>query len=83
LIVWVLGIGEVPITKVIVIDSIDMVAGSSAKGMFTIKVYQGIPGVIDKFDRSGAFVSEVMSWDIVSSLSSYSVPLSGAFYAGW
>jgi hypothetical protein len=39
LVIWVLRVGEVPIAKVIVIDSGDPIAGSSAKGAFAVEVY--------------------------------------------
>jgi hypothetical protein len=75
-------VSEVPIAKIVVINSGDSVAGSSAEGMFTVEVYQRVPSVIDEFNRSGVFVSKVMSRDVVSGLSNYGVPLCGAFYAG-
>jgi hypothetical protein len=39
LVIWVLRVGEVPVAEIVVIDSGDVVAGSSAKGMFTIEIY--------------------------------------------
>jgi hypothetical protein len=41
-----------------------------------------VPSIVDKFNRSRVFVSEVVSGDVVSGLSSYGVPLCGAFYIG-
>jgi hypothetical protein len=81
-VIWVLRVSEIPVAKIVVIDSGDSVAGSSTKGMFAVEIYQRVPSVIDEFDRSRVFVSKVVSRDVISGLSSYSVPLCRAFYVG-
>jgi hypothetical protein len=75
LVIWVLWVSEVLVAEVIVIDSGDSIAGLGTKCMFAVEVYQRVPSIIDEFNRSRAFVSEVVPRNIISGLSSYSIPL--------